>query len=365
MESNAWLYINITLLITIVGFFIRKNKLFFLLQLVWMQLIMGLNTYSMDWESNENVFLNANTTSNARSGIFLRLYDIIAVFFKNIGLNYITFNFIFCLISTGIVGYIIYRLCKNPCIVISYIYIYPFIDNVIQKRAYYALGFIILGFYLFFKIKSKLLKNIAYLCCIILACQFHVLAILGFSFVIYELLSNNYKKIFVSLVILLGFLFRSKFAYIISILNVQSLNEKSDLYFNQLAKSSTLFHLIFWIFWQVAYLLIIIYCIKRFNLTTKLPSYVLDLNVWALILLPFYTFDPVFSRIFRVVMIFNYIVISNNIKIKDLKINKDSIYILFSQIILSCLSLYVFVFNSPFGFDNMVLNIFQNNVLLR
>lgn len=359
MNNDAYFYILVTILICIAGFVIRKNRLFFILQAMWLVILTGFNTYSMDWGSNEQPFLAASLNGNKN------LYNYIAVLFKNMGFSYISFNFTLCLISTVLICYVILKLSKNPCIVLSYIYIYPMIDNIIQKRTYYALGFIVLAYYLFYKINNMTMKIIAFIICVFLSLQFHTVGLIAISYLIYKILPDKLKNIFVVCMALGGLILRNQFMAFVNRFGNQELEEKGNLYFNVLAQNSSIAHFLFWLIWQLAFIVLIFYLIRKLNINSDYSKYLMELNIWSLVILPLYTFDPVFARFFRVIMIFNFIFISNIFVVNKSRVSKYALGGVLMQILLSTVSLYVFVLNSPFGFEEMVLWIFQNNAVLK
>ncbi|WP_270749265.1 hypothetical protein, partial [Lactobacillus amylovorus] len=120
-----------------------------------------------------------------------------------------------------------------------------------------------------------------------------------------------------------------------------------------------------WLIWQLAFIVLIFYLIRKLNINSDYSKYLMELNIWSLVILPLYTFDPVFARFFRVIMIFNFIFISNIFVVNKSRVSKYALGGVLMQILLSTVSLYVFVLNSPFGFEEMVLWIFQNNAVLK
>ena len=110
-------------------------------------------------------------------------YKWLAVVAKEAGMNFITFNFILSTVATMLIARIILKLCNNPCMVISLIYMYPLVDNVIQKRWYYALGILVTAIPLLYERKDKKKLLIFSLLCM-LASQFHSAAIFYLVFVV-------------------------------------------------------------------------------------------------------------------------------------------------------------------------------------
>lgn len=361
MESNANIYIYLTLLLVLLGFIFRKSKVLFTIDLIWQIIIGGLNTYCVDWEANEQIFQLASKGNGSNAFI----YNWLAEIFKQYGLSFVSFNFWIYLVITLIIAGVILMFAQNPTLVMSYLFIFPFTDNIVQKRGYPVIGIMILGFaiYYFLKDKNKNQALVLFFIFVLFSCGFHSSGIIFFTFIIYELIPKKYRLRIMIMYVIVGTIFRGSYSKILSIFGGSELSNKSDLYFNQLAATSTLGHFAFWIIWQCAFLILIFYVKKHYP--TKFNLFVWNINIWALVILPLYSFNPVFARVFRVVMIFNYIVIANSFVVNKFKIIVSGFLANIIQLGLCCLSLYVFdISSSSVGFEQMILWIFENNVLL-
>lgn len=353
--------IGITLLLTLLGFFFQ-NKFFFYIQLLWLMLMSSLNTNGADWINNFNTFQVATIDSSDPFAIFTSMYDYLAFFAKAIGMNYVTFNCILTSISTLLIAYVIFRLAKKPTIVISLMFIYPFIDNIIQKRWYYAMGIIIFGIYEALKMKNKWMRTLVLLVSAYFAYQFHTGAILYLTLPVYLLFPNKLQNYLTGITLVVGTIGRNSIATFVNMVTGGAFIEKSNLYFSVLSANSTVSHYLFWMFWQLLQASIVFYIYKR--KPTEFCSFVWRLNVWAMCVIPLYSFDPVFSRIFRVVLIFNYIVIANSFWEKKLEISKSGLTALMSQLVFVAISLYAFDLNSDLGVQTIVFDIFKYNQFL-
>lgn len=359
MYSDAWMYIGITLLLLLLGLIFRKSKALFLTILIWKVIIGGLNTYCVDWETNEQVFLSAGS-----GGSSFTLYNQLAALFKNLNLSFVSFNFWIYLVTTLLIAIVILELSDNPNIVLSFTLLFPFTDDIVQKRGYPVIGIMVVGFYLYYILNKSKKGLFLFAVFAFLSYQFHASGIIFFSFVLYELIPEKYKIPSMVTYVILGTILRGYYSRILLILGGSELSGKSDLYFNQLAATSSITHFIFWVIWQLAFLLIVYYIKKKdFN---RFNNFVWDINVWALVILPFYAFNPVFARIFRSVLIFNYIAVSNCFIAKKMKVNVYGVIVNLLQLGLCCISLYLFdISSSSVGFEQMILWIFNNNVLLK
>lgn len=360
MSSDAYIYIYITCILIILGFFFRKNKIYFLVLLVWQLIIGGLNTYCVDWEGNESIFYAADIKGYSLFG----LYNQLAVLCRNHGIDFVGFNFIVYFLTILLISYVILKFSTNPNMVMAYMMIFPFIDNIIQKRGYPVIGIMTLAFGLYYLSEDKRRGLLIFAILAYISFQFHSSGILFFSFVVYELIPKKFKFPVVFMYVIIATILRNNFSKIFQLLGNHELNSKSNLYFNKLAANSTISHFLFWILWQCLFLLLI-YLIKK-HYPNKFNLFVWNINIWALTILPLYAFDPVFSRVFRVVIIFNYISISNALIIFGKKILTFGLKINALQLALSAFSMYLFdIGSASLGFNEMVLWIYQNNLLIK
>ena len=93
-------------------------------------------------------------------------------------------------------------------------------------------------------------------------------------------------------------------------------------------------------------------------------SNLMFLNLWSLFIVPMYSFDLVFTRIFRVVMIVNYIAFSRRYSLKKGELSLFDTKIMLVQFAMSFLIFYVTTAQSAYGFETMVLDVFKNNFFL-
>ena len=294
------------------------------------------------------------------------LYDAIVQFGKNLNWNFVIFNGFFAFVATFLILITILKQSKYPSLVLSFWYIFPFLDNIIQKRAYYALGIIIVTLPLLFSKNHKWAKLVFFELIILLSLQIHSFAIYYFTLPFFLLLDISWQKRIAIFFVVFGLVFKNILQMITSFIfgNQDKLNAKASLYFDTLAQNGSLLHTLFWLFWQILLLSIIIYIYKRDIKNQKLKV-ILSMNWWGLTLIPLYSFDPVFTRVFRAVLLFNYIEIANFLsKSREEKKWSDKLIVLIAQLGFLFISFYFFDFNSRLGIQEMIYSIFENNWLL-
>lgn len=88
---------------------------------------------SADWLGNQQYYDTVDLTNNTNySNLF---FNLIITLCKRFNLSYTEFNGIFVFIASLIILIVIRKYSNNSNIVLSLWYIFPFIDNIIQKRA--------------------------------------------------------------------------------------------------------------------------------------------------------------------------------------------------------------------------------------
>ncbi len=364
---NAIVGLGITAILIFGGFVLKNSKVFFLIQSIWILILICFNTQSADFLNTQALYNEITPASIRSEGFFMNGYYLLAVIAKNMGIDFIAFNGILSAITTMLIIYLIVKLSNNICIPMSFFMFYPLVSSVIQKRWYIAMFFLILACYFLLKCSSKIVGSFYFVLFIALACQFHTASLYFFTLVIFYWIPDKYKKLASILgLIILSFL-KNQLSAILQSAGNESLAGKSEFYFGTLA-SNNMWHYIFWMIWQLLFVLLILYLLKKEYIIklwgNRFSYYLKVINLWSLWIIPLYSFDPVFSRLFRVVLLFNYIAISNLAIVKSLKIKR----IYFGSIIYQCgLSFATFIiFNALAGmpFDQLVFPVFQDNIIL-
>lgn len=355
MMDNSVIYIRIaiTIAILLTGLVFPKSKIIFVIQATWLVVLSSFNTLSGDWSGNEGLY---NLTTSAKN-----VYGMLAVFFHSQNASFVVFNGTLTFIATLLILYIILKYSANPNMVLSLWYIFPLVDNIVQKRAYYALGIQIVAIALLFDKNHRIRNFIIFEILILIAYQIHTMSIYYMTLPIFLLLNRKWQKRCVIAIIIAGFIFRNGLQGLVgSIINN---DEKTDLYFNTLAQTSTIAHTLFWSVWQIVQLAIIKY-INKGKVTNERQEIIEDINWWGLTLIPFYSFNPVFTRVFRAVMLYNDVMIANDYRKKGFLIGKTGAMVVALQIGFLLVSFYAFDMAGSTT-DMIVFPIFANNWILK
>ncbi|MEE6653773.1 EpsG family protein [Limosilactobacillus fermentum] len=355
MMDNSVIYIRIaiTIAILLTGLVFPKSKIIFVIQATWLVVLSSFNTLSADWSGNEGLY---NLTTSAKN-----VYGMLAVFFHSQNASFVVFNGALTFIATLLILYIILKYSANPNMVLSLWYIFPLVDNIVQKRAYYALGIQIVAIALLFDKNHRIRNFVIFEILMLIAYQIHTMSIYYMTLPIFLLLNRKWQKRCVIAIIIAGFIFRNGLQGLVG--PIINNDEKTDLYFNTLAQTSTIAHTLFWSVWQIAQLAIIKY-INKEKVTNERQEIIEDINWWGLTLIPFYSFNPVFTRVFRAVMLYNDVMITNDYRKKGFLIGKTGAMVVALQISFLLVSFYAFDMARSTT-DMIVFPIFANNWILK
>lgn len=356
VSSILFIRIIFTVILCLLGLFLPRNKILFLIQASWMLILTCFNTDAGDWDGNEAIY---NASSIKSSNISNFFYNFIVNISKSLGWNFTIFNGVVSFIVTIIIVFIIYKLTQNISLVMSFWMIYPLFDNIIQKRAYLGLGIVILAVYILLKQRQSKISYIIFEVLVILAYQIHTMYFLYLTLPFFLLLSKRRQKIFIIFCILFGFVFRSKLGTVVNNTLGSSAESKTELYFQTLTSSTSFSVSLMWMLWQLLECCIMYYLLnesKDFR-----SSCILSINYWCLLLIPFYSFGAVFTRIARVILLFNYISVADNYEINNFIIKKKVLLVLVLQVFFILISFWMFDLHTALGANILIYPIFESN----
>lgn len=352
--------ISITILLCLLGFIFQKNKFITFLLECWIIILTCFNTYSVDWGSNYGIYLN----SDKYKGLLGLIMNTLKY---SLNFDFTSFNGTLAFISLILMFYVIYHTVDSVNLVLSLYLIFPMIDNIVQKRFFWGFGLSLIAIYCLLKINSKLKGAILYEILIILANGFHNAYILYLALPLFLLMSRKKQLVLSFTIVFLGFFLHNKIINIMGVL-LPNLQEKSQLYFGLM--SETFLSIIMWTLWQVLQFWIIYQLFK--NKDGKFANLIIGINIFALILIPLYSFDPVFTRCFRPILLFNYIGLvkelninfSNGFEVINVNKNVMLCFVMYLLLVLVSALLFDIWSVTSVGFDQMVKLIYQNNSLL-
>lgn len=357
--SNSVIYfrIGITVLLCLIGFVFQKNKILSYFQMIWIIILTCFNTQSVDWSANFGIYQMAYQYNGFLGWLMNTTIN-------KLNINFYLFNGFLAFISLLIIFFVILNKALKPNFVLSLWMIFPLIDNIIQKRYFWAFGIVILAMYLLFYMNNKKIAFICYEVLIILANSIHNSYIIFFVLPFFLWLSRKKQIIFASIIICLGVILHSRLLFISNEI-LAGLNSKNALYLGNTSNSPILAVFV-WGTLQLAQCLVIYFLYKYSNQ----KNIFINTNIFFLMLIPLYAFDPVFMRCFRPMLVFNYILVSNKLVMvkneESLLVDKKVFILLIIYVMLTILTFYMFDCSSrtSLGFDQIVKAIYANNSLL-
>lgn len=345
----------VTTILIALGLFFPKSKLVYRMQIIWMWILLAFNNGGGDYLVHEKIY--ESSSFNNLSVFNSPLYIVICAIFKKFGVEFIIINFLLNTLGLILINKIVKNNTKNKGIVLSFLLIYPLIESIIQKRFFIASCFAIYGFDLLIRKQKK--YNVKSFVFIIISALLHQSC---YAYVLFWILMQfDLKKINKSIIFLTGICYCC-IPIIPKLLEKIFPAGKVNLYFNELKMD-----LIDGILWMVlhAIFVIITYLIynyrKRNEENEKIAGEIYKLNLITLLILPLYYYEATFIRIYRGILIFNYILLANNIMKKMSKIQFTLVLIWIIYLVSVYLMVYVF---TGVGFETMVVPEYTNNIFI-
>lgn len=327
---------------------------------------MGMNTGGADFQANQIIFEIATSDyGGLTSG---GLYGAISNYFRTGGVDFISMNLILNLVSIVALYLIIRRHTDNRNFALSLFMIFPMFDFIIQKRAFLAVPFILLSLEVLNTERKG--KYIYSLVLAFISSQIHSSSLFFFLIIllyfIYEKVLRERKrhhkkfhKIILVLITVLYFFLSSIPGLIERFAGIG----RTELYLGE--DTITLSSALAWIGIHIIFVLFQIIMHRGDKNASekdkKFGDFVSAINAASLILLPLYLYESVFFRLFKVILILNYISISNIIINKDEENRvKVMLYLLF--VIVIFMLVYVW---TGLGFDFLITPLFENNIFIQ
>lgn len=290
---------QILFLITLLGLLFPKNKAVAWVEIIAISLFYGGYNGTTDlpnyiWQYENNWMTDSPLQ---------KLYSFMSIFFHNTGISFKGYHLIITMISLILILYITSKLTYQVAYVMSMISIFVYIENGWQLKTMMATCFIVIALYWFYKrIYSSELntvkKNvdvIVFLVLIFIAAQFHFLAIFFSLFLFISFIKGHFARVIVIDICafaVVGTLLISVSSYLPMIGNYVS-----PISFSVFVVTGL---------WQI-----LGYFILFFNnndiqsqVEDKFALFVKDGTLVLMLLIPFYYYANVATRIYRVWIIF-------------------------------------------------------------
>lgn len=348
--------------------FFKKSKYLFAVQTVWMWVLIGGLQGGADYNNYVAMFNMFGQSKPTVIGLE-SLYTLSCYFSTQLGINFEIYSLITTGVSLLLIISTIIKFTNRPCFVMSLFYFFPMADCAIQRRNFIASAIVIFG--IRFLINSGIGNKFKFVLCVVIASGFHSLALIYLLFLVSDYISIATVKKFIIPFDIICFLLTPFIPKIASLI----VNEqKMYSYFYDLSNRLSLAKVVAFILWQIINTVIILYFSRLKNIASiethdlkydKFDGVCVNINILLTMLLPFFYYNSTFFRIYRNIIILNYILVANRQMTTVAKKRNSSV--LFTSIvftaspILSCLLFYVLL--GDMGAEYLLIPIFENNFI--
>lgn len=345
--------------LTFLGYIFPKSKIIFGIELILNFLIIGGYNGTGDIDNYMYRYNNKIITE----GFIEKLYDLVAILFKNAGVSFEMFHFCLSVISLSIIALVLYKLSNKPALAMALFSGYSTFEYALQIKAMCAASIIIYALYYYYKKiylqKNTMKEKIIYIVLILIATGFHFMSPVFYIFLFMD--SVNIKKIKRYII---------PITICVAVFSQYVVNELSKYIFNLTSyvdmHRSTIATISFCI-WQIISLIIVKkIMISDFNKENKCEEKIkFDTFVykgsWSLLLImPFYSITFVVNRILKIWSAFFYVQASN-ITVKKGVLSLNLLFMIIYSI--GSFILFYFILTNTSGKNyNVILDIMQNNV---
>lgn len=362
MEVGSIFFLAITLLLVLSGIVEKNSKLLFLLQVIWMYILLAGNTFSIDITVNQDIFDWAQTEQ-------FTLYDYICYIAGSyLGMKYLTMNAWLCLCIFTLLAILLWKYTTNPCFILSLLFCYPFADMVIQKRWFIASALVLVSF--LFLLKGNKKGTVIFTVFVLIAAEIHAAA-LGYLVFLSQPFIHRIRHKRVLLAVFIG-LTTVIMPYLPALLaQIPSIGEvKVAFYFEVLHEKIKypLLNFSLWTGFHVLWVLLFrfVYFRAKKNMrqpTSKSLDILYELNLLSLVFIPFYYWEPTFWRIPRNLLLLDYVFLAKMLPVGyvyNQRAFRD--YVLYTGY--AVLAFFVIYFGAGAGYEALIQPILTNNVLL-
>jgi len=344
--------------------FIKKDsKMTFWLLLIWMFILFAFNYVNADYAMYQRQYFKYGTSEEFYTSEIL--WQLLCKFFYSLKVPYSLFICLYSIIPVTIVGIIVNSLAKHKALALSCFFIFPFLLEVVQIRDFMAISIIMLGLKnLYSNNKYATLK---YILCCLLAGGFHYISLFYLLFIFVKRINLSKLALFI-IPTSMFLIILSEIGVVTKIIEFVIPAEKFNAYF--VSGEWQVSHAIAFLSIALQFVIIIALFLtyRRHKKRTdeeakkniKLLEFMLKCNLLLLFATPLYFYTFEFTRIFRGLLLLDYIAITNTL---DKKLTYDNIstrllLVAFIAILFFVLVIYVNVYHKT------VVSIFTYNHLL-
>lgn len=335
---------------TLISSFFRNSGLFVLLLIPVMWAMFGANYSNADYANYLAIYeLQEQGVIFDTSQIgFISLMSLSST----LGLSYNGFLTIVSFMGILLIYSTISKYTEKPNFVFALYFIHPFFLDIVQVKHFLAMSIIV--FSVRFLIENRITSTYKYIAGILIASSIHFIALFFLPLAFIKKINIKILVIFI-ITSSLGLLFLDKLNIIQQLAIKIAGDTRTESYFENRAN----FGFFVQFFIQLCTLAIVLYSVKILrekNKSSKFVELIFIINIYLLILFPFYVINGTFERAFRISLILDYILFS--LTFSTLSIKLKPYYISMLVTLVSLLFIWQVYYNYS---EEVFYSIFENN----
>lgn len=295
------------------GFIFPKSKKVFYLEMIFLTLMLAMYNGKIDLLFYESEYEKHILSSS----IFEKGYEYISIAFSSFNVSFFTYKFIMVALSMTVFGYVIQKASKRVALSASLLYGFATFEYAWQLKALCSSAILVYALYSLICNAGRKGNRIKFCILVLIASEFHFFALMFLPMVLIDCKNKKRIKLFIVsitffLSVCIHILMEYLRQYIPALMTYANLLSVKTFFLSSL--------------WQVAgvFLIFLVYChivIKQksnrgriftefVKNETKLISGIYMASMISLIVIPFYWYTNVISRMVRVMFIFYGIALS-------------------------------------------------------
>lgn len=348
---------QILFLITLLGLLVPKSKILACIEIIAMSLFYGGYNGTIDlpnyiWQYENDWMIDDSPLQ--------KLYFFMGIFFHNIGISFEGYHLIITAISLMLISYVIFKLTDQIAYVLSMISVFVYFENGWQLKTMMATCFIVVALYWFYKriyisrfnTVKKNTDVLIFLALLFIAAQFHFLSVFFLLFLLMSFFKGHFARVMALDICSLAFIGTL-------MVQISSYIPMIENYISPISFSVFLITAL----WQILGYFILFGYNNSNELKTedKFGLFVKDGSLVVMLLIPFYYYANVATRIYRIWIIF-MIIYAAKLYRKHFVFDKKRI--LFDIYIIGSSMFWFYIMFKIQGNDPLIYELLNNNIFL-
>lgn len=348
----------------------KNKKNYYIFYIIFFIIVMGLNIHHLNYGSSSynnydfyNYYTLYKSSANAISDRNAEIgFKILFYLFNQIGLKFYQARLLISVVGYLLIISTIKKYTNNINYVLLLYLFYPFINDVIQIRNFLAVSIFI--FSTRFLIEKPKLYVFKYSLFLLIASLFHISII--YYFLILVFLKMNKKQTLYTLFIIMPIFITLSYTDLYKNLILFLFDNEKLFYY--LSRKSTIGFIPISIMFIFRYIVFIIFYKEAINQVNNFDNIyykkniydiIFKMNMAAFLIFPLLVYNYNFIRLYRNILILNYVLYSDVIYIIRKNGKKGNLYIFLSLILVLILFLQFYVLH----YDTQILPVFQDNLI--